>query len=484
MGLGVLIQITQNNNQRSSYIIGKNPDISYFRFVYRTHTNFAMQTIKLTFNNIPVLTNDTTNKFRCPLNTNNADMITDLYFRYQIPDIYSNDKYKFRWIPNFGTLIIKKAELWLNNTIIDSITGEWMVISNELTELTKDNYNKITGNLANLTNPKMDLPVITINNNRYKNAYPIGNKNQNIPSLKGREIIVPLSFNFTKNPNLGLLLTNITINDGATNNLYVEITLENIENLYQVYSSDLNLYISPAYYNELYPNDIISFDTFVKTKELNSYIEANYIYLDNDERINLMGTPILDVIIEQVFMSSDYSLVAGNDLLNSIELMKCNNHVKEIIWTIKRNDYNKYNTQCNYTNSIPENNDDLIMNKARIIYNRTIDRVHENNANFFNIMQPYKHHTSIPKGGIYCYSYALFPEKSQPSGSIDCANIRTSLDIFTNNTNNTDINAKLIKIKKTPYEYGYTLNYYIRSLNIFRYANTGGNKNAYFVYGQ
>ena len=470
MGLGVIAQLVKTNeSNRAEYII-KNPEISYFRFAYKRHTNFAMQTIKLTFNTKPELNNNN-NRFRCPLNKNNADMITELFFRYDLPDIYSNDKYKFRWIPNYGTLLIKKAELWVNNVIIDTLTGEWLFILNQLTETIKDNYDSLTGNLTSFYNPKMNIPVITINNNRYKDTYPSSDKNTDTPSIKGREIIIPLSFNFTKNPSLGLLLTNILAVDGITNNIFVEITLEDIENLYQIYSSDLNMYISPSYYNQLYPNDIINIDTFVKTKELNPYIEANYIYLDNDERLLLQGTSPLDIIMEQTFLSSDYSVNNGN---NSIILMNCDTHIKEIIWTIKRDDYRKFNTMTNYTNSIPENMNNSIMNTARIMYNRSIERVDENNANFFNKIQPYKHHASIPKDGIYCYSYALFPDKYQISGSIDCGSIETSLDVNLNNRNNTIINEKLNKLNRNlAYNYSYQLNYYIRGINILRYM--GGN---------
>lgn len=471
MGIGVLAQLVKTKeSNRSEYII-KNPEISYFKFAYRRHTNFSMQTIKLIFNNKPILNKDN-NKFRCPINKNNADIITDVYFRYDLFDIYSNEKYKFRWIPNYGTLMIKRADLWINNMIIDTITGEWLLVSNELTDITKDNYNQLTGNLSTFTNPKMSLPVISINNNRYNNAYPSSDKNSDKPSIKGRNITIPLKFNFTKHLALGLLLNKIDNIDGITNNIYIEVILEDIENLYQVYSDDLKMYISPSFYNELYPNDNISIDTFVKTKDLNPYIEANYIYLDTDEATLLRGTSQIDIIMDQIFLSSDYSLKPGNDLLNSINLMKCNTHIKEIIWIIKRDDYYKYNELTNYTNSIPEDINNPIMSKARIIYNKSIERVDENDSSFFNLIQPYKHHTNIPKQGIYCYSYALFPDKYQPSGSIDCGSIETSLDIFTTNTDNTFINNKLIKLKNIqPYEYSYKLNYFIRGLNILRYLN-------------
>ena len=79
---------------------------------------------------------------------------------------------------------------------------------------------------------------------------------------------------------LGLLLSKIT---GGVSNIYIEIILENIENLYQIYSQELNMYISPIYYNELYPNDNINIDKFVISKEINAYIEASFVILDTPE---------------------------------------------------------------------------------------------------------------------------------------------------------------------------------------------------------
>jgi len=208
MVASVLAQIYCGQSQLDTYITC-NPEISYFKFAYRRHTNFGLDNVTLSFDNNPYLTNKNIN-FICYIPKNDYNFLLDLYLKYTIPDIYSNDKYKFRWINNFGTLIIKELVLKVNGNIIDTTTGEWITISNELTQLVKDNFNKMTGNLSSFFDPKMDIPVITINNNRYKNAYPIGDKNANKPSIKGKEIVVPLNLNISKNPSLALILKKIT----------------------------------------------------------------------------------------------------------------------------------------------------------------------------------------------------------------------------------------------------------------------------------
>jgi hypothetical protein len=465
MGAGTLAQIYCGQSQLDTYI-NCNPEISYFKYAYRRHTNFGLDNVTLSFDNSPYLTNRDIN-FICYIIKNDYNFLLDLYLKYTIPDIYSSDKYKFRWVSNFGTLFIKELVLKVNGNIIDTTTGEWITISNELTQLVKDNFNKMTGNISSFFDPKMDIPVITINNNRYKNAYPIGDKNANKPSIKGKEIVVPLNLNISKNPSLGLILTRIT---GGGNNIWIELILENIENLYQVYSSDLDLYISPAYYNELFPNDKISIDTFVKSKELNASIEATYAIVGNEDLTWIGNNANLDILTEKIIKSTDYSITPGTDLVNITTLTRTGTHIKELIWTLKRDDYYKFNTTTNYTNSIPENQEKSIMSKAKITLNN-FNRIEEKNANFFNVIQPYKHHSAVPKQGIYSYSFALFPELHKPSGSLNGSSFEISLYTYTNEQDNSVINEKLKKLNIAPYNYKYKMNYYIRSMNVLRYLN-------------
>ena len=230
------------------------------------------------------------------------------------------------------------------------------------------------------------------------------------------------------------------------------------------------MYISPQYYNEI-SNDTISINNFVISKEINAHIEASYVILDNPELTSIIATPQIDILIEKIIISSDYSFTPGIDLVNELTLTNANTHIKEIIWTLKRDDYYKFNENTNYTNSIPENNDSSIMSKARIMFNKSMERVMDKDYVYYNSMQPYKHHTSIPKQGIYCYSFAIFPESYKPSGSLNASGFEISLYINTTEANNTIINNKLNKIGKNSYNYNYRLNYYIRSMNILRYIN-------------
>ena len=51
------------------------------------------------------------------------------------------------------------------------------------------------------------------------------------------------------------------------------------------------------------------------------------------------------------------------------------------------------------------------------------DRFSERDGRYFNLVQPYQHHTNVPATGINCYSFALKPEEHQPSGTCNFSRI-------------------------------------------------------------
>ena len=64
------------------------------------------------------------------------------------------------------------------------------------------------------------------------------------------------------------------------------------------------------------------------------------------------------------------------------------------------------------------------------------DRFSEREGTYFDLVQPYQHHTRNPDTGINCYSFALRPEEHQPSGTcnfsrIDNAKLDTNVALTT-----------------------------------------------------
>ena len=105
---GGLMQLVAYGAQ-DIYLTG-NPQITFFKVVYRRHTNFSMESIRLDVNG-PTLSEENNCELVCPL-LRNADLLGELYFCFELPNIYSGKysvsgsapfyNYEFQWIKNIG----------------------------------------------------------------------------------------------------------------------------------------------------------------------------------------------------------------------------------------------------------------------------------------------------------------------------------------------------------------------------------------------
>ena len=102
---GGLIQLMAYGSQ-NQYLMG-NPQITFFRMVYRRHTNFSMESIKQYFSNNSIITMDSITKLTCKIDRH-GDLINNIYLAMTLPAIYSDSNKAFKWIKNIGLNIIKE----------------------------------------------------------------------------------------------------------------------------------------------------------------------------------------------------------------------------------------------------------------------------------------------------------------------------------------------------------------------------------------
>ena len=262
--------------QMDSYI-NLNPCINYYKYVYNKHVNFSMENKNI----IP----DINSSLNLAFTTENTlitfsikrygDLLSNMYLSFNLPDIYSTDVHRFRWVNNVGHNFIKSATIRVEGSIIDEIYGEWMNIWNELTNKDDLEYNKLIGNIPEYINPNNKSTRYVIKNNIiYNKVYPSADKtNLNNPSIKGRIIQVPLNFWFTRNPSLALPLYKI-----QNQEIKVDINVNDIEKLYQVWCNKLKLYMSPKFYNIIYKSTI-NINSFIGSDNyIQCFLDVNYIF--------------------------------------------------------------------------------------------------------------------------------------------------------------------------------------------------------------
>ena len=122
---GGLMQLVAYGAQ-DIYLTG-NPQITFFKVVYRRHTNFAVEAIEQTFNGTPTFGS----RAVCPI-TRNGDLVTKMYLKTTISagsDLSANAD---ELVAHVGYALIKSVELQIGGTKIDKQYGIWMYLWSQL----------------------------------------------------------------------------------------------------------------------------------------------------------------------------------------------------------------------------------------------------------------------------------------------------------------------------------------------------------------
>jgi len=116
---GGLLQLVAYGAQ-DVYLTG-NPQITFFKVVYRRHTNFSIESIQQTFNGNATLGQRVT----CQI-SRNGDLVHKLYLQATV-------KAGTDAVKKVGHKLIEQVEVEIGGQMIDRQYGEWMNIWNELT---------------------------------------------------------------------------------------------------------------------------------------------------------------------------------------------------------------------------------------------------------------------------------------------------------------------------------------------------------------
>ena len=107
----------------------KDPQITYFKVVYRRYTNFAYEQMQQKF----IDENVDFGKSITATITKNGDLMGNMYVVIKLPSFSQVDNYtKFAWVRRIGFAIIKHVEIQLNGMLIDRHYSEWLNLWSEL----------------------------------------------------------------------------------------------------------------------------------------------------------------------------------------------------------------------------------------------------------------------------------------------------------------------------------------------------------------
>lgn len=103
------------------------PHITFFKVIYRRHTNFAVENIEQVFNG----TADFGRKVTCQI-SRNGDLITKMYLRVVLPGLSLSAGQNWAWVSRVGHALISSVELEIGGTRIDKQYGDWLNIWYEM----------------------------------------------------------------------------------------------------------------------------------------------------------------------------------------------------------------------------------------------------------------------------------------------------------------------------------------------------------------
>lgn len=531
---GGLLQLRAYGTE-NLYLNG-NPQVSYFKTVYKRHTHFATQSIEVPFETFDSIAYTTSTRIKLKI-PRNADLISKFFLNVTIPQITverGSSQLPFRWIKYLGAQMISRVRILIGGTVIEELTGEYINLYHQthLTTPQLQNYYELIGHVPELYDPKDswgNYPYVDTSNTRANPDDPTSpylNPNyQHEYSLPQRNLSIPLPFWFHRNVGCALPLIALQYHD-----VVLEIDFRPIRDLYQVGNIETidlsasvigigpsavvvepDLQIERIYWTR--PASLQAEFTNYSGNGLNTWAIApiadiQYIFLTADERAAFAKSEH-QYLVEKVQLYQEL----GKRAIVSADI-ETYHPVKTIYIVPHRTDRDEFNDWSNYTNidspdinpmkyqsyyfsrskaqtdmepSIPvfsrlgryrtnagRNTDvtvtyDVISNTIRKEDAYTTVQIQEfldnwglrasgdipviNNQNrsyytpnivnsieilmngnpyinikrsdYFHTNQQFMHHTNRLPGGVLMYSFAIEPEKYQPSGTLNATEIQS-----------------------------------------------------------
>ena len=152
---GGLMQLVAYGAQ-DVYLTG-NPQITFFKMVYKRHTNFAVEAIE------QIVNGDFSfgNNLSCTI-ARNGDLITKMYIKCDV-SLTGTDG-KFAWVNKLGHALLEEVELLIGGNRIDKQYSEWLNLWYELArDVSQDKgYDMMIGSNLDMTDLTTDSKATTL----------------------------------------------------------------------------------------------------------------------------------------------------------------------------------------------------------------------------------------------------------------------------------------------------------------------------------
>jgi len=268
---GGLMQLVAYGAQ-DVYLTGQ-PQITFFKVVYRRHTNFSVEPIQQTFQGSAEFGRTVT----CSVNRN-GDLITNMYL---VSTIKASNRTNWGFVSRLGHAMIDSCKIEVGGSKIDEQYGDWLNVWYELTRESNHDrgYARMIGDVDSMRLMSYNQPEYTM--------------------------YVPLQFWFNRNNGLALPLIALQYHD-------VRVTIKLRE------ATDLVNYAGVSAPTAV-TNDLMK----------DAYLLIDYVYLDAEER-KRFAQASHEYLIEQVQFTGDETYNASNLKYR----LNFNHPSKYLVWNV------------------------------------------------------------------------------------------------------------------------------------------------------
>ena len=459
------------------YLTG-NPQITFFKVVYRRHTNFATESIEQTFTGNP----NFGSRVVCNLQRS-GDLVTKMYFRAELPDFDLTSGGKWAWAPRVGHVLIQDVYMEIGGTQIDKHYNDWLNIWYELARnFAQDRgYAKMIGNTAELTtlatshsgatvwvplqfaccrNDGLALPIIALQYHDVKLTFDLQSLDRLVEytgdsfsllksGLSLRECSLYVDYVYLDNEERKrfaqasheylfeqLQFTGAETTNGTSNKYRLNLNHPCKE---LVWVTKLDKWTSGSKFLA-YDQDLATMQKLATARfvlRTCTYAGTGELYIDGSG--NGMGNLTCDstynnTTISEIFTAVNPAAITNVPDVDNITILGRMLTLEEMSHTIE-----EWKFTTNPAESNGNSNDDVTLNLHNNygLYidgsvNPTVtallqlnghDRFTEREGDYFNYVQPWQCHTNTPADGVNVYSFALNPEEHQPSGTCNMSRI-------------------------------------------------------------
>ena len=348
---GGLLQLVAYGAQ-DAYITG-NPHITFWKVLYKRHTNFAMEAMRVNFTGSPSY-----GQRSVVVINRNADLMFRTYLEVTLPDTRAaatGANQDVLWTAGgrrrLGYLLIQQVEIEIGGQIMDRHYGEWMYLWESLTSQ-YDQSVRLDQMLGAAVEGTFSTPA----------------------GCNGRPTVlyIPLSFWFCRNPGLALPLIALQYHEVRLNFIFRQATdlVQNITTGGGAFTGGITGAAA----------------ALPRFKDAAVYVD--YIYLDTDER-RRFAQQSHEYLIDQLQYGLQQSVTSQTVRLD----LTLNHPVKELVWVYQ--DARKLD--CSQLSALGTSNTqpfayDDIANRCRLQLNGQ-DRFDERYGDYFWKVQPYQHHS-------------------------------------------------------------------------------------------